>query len=85
MTPNLLRLPGREKPEPVRMIAYEFYWIDKKGDSHFFAILPERRKNPERITEESIMKWGKMVLGGSWLSRNLYFIKVEIPRNSKKY
>jgi len=65
------------------MIAYEFYWVDKEGESHFFAILPERRKNPERITEESVMKWGKMVLGGNRLARNLYFIKVEVPQNSK--
>ena len=33
------------------MALYEFYWVDKGGEDHFFAILPERRKNPERITE----------------------------------
>jgi hypothetical protein len=85
MTPSPLRLAVKEEPELLRMIAYEFYWVDKRGESHFFAILPERRKNPERITEESIMKWGKMVLGGNRLSRNLYFIQVEVPQNSKKY
>jgi hypothetical protein len=85
MTPNLQSLFAEEEPQTLSMIAYEFYWIDKRGESHFFAILPERRKNPERITEKSIMKWGKMVLGGNQFYRNLYFIEVEVPQNSKKY
>ena len=85
MTSNLLSLFVEEEPKALRMIAYEFYWVDKRGESHFFAILPERRKNPKRITEESIMKWGKMVLGGNRLSQNLYFIKVEVAPSSKKY
>ena len=66
------------------MIAYEFYWVDKKSEDHFFAILPERRKSPERITEESIMKWGRMVLGDVRKTPNFYFIQVEVPENSKK-
>ena len=60
-------------------MAYEFYWVDERGEDHFFAILPERRKNPERITEESIMKWGGMVLGDNRSSKNIYFVHVEIP------
>ena len=82
MIQNPLRLAVKEDLEDSPMIAYEFYWVDKRGESHFFAILPERRKNPERITEESIMKWGKMVLGGNRLSQKLYFIKVEVPDSS---
>ena len=66
------------------MIAYEFYWVDKEGESHFFAILPERRKNPETITEESIMKWGRMVIGGNKKAKDFYFIQVEVLENSKK-
>jgi len=62
------------------MVAYEFYWVDKKGEAHFFAILPERRKNPERITEESIMKWGRMV---NRTSGNIYFMQVEVPQVSE--
>ena len=81
MPQNLPRLAVKGKTEHSSMIAYEFYWVDKRGESHFFAILPERRKNPERITEGSIMKWGKMIFGGSRLLRNLYFVKVEVPPN----
>ena len=65
------------------MIAYEFYWVDKKGEAHFFAILPERRKNPERITEKSIMKWGRMVSDGNRNSQIMYFVQLEVPENSK--
>lgn len=64
------------------MIAYEFYWADKRGESHFFAILPERRKNPERITEESVMKWGKIVSPNSGV---IYFIQIEVPEVLEKY
>jgi len=65
------------------MIAYEFYSVDKKGETHFLGILPERRKNPGRITEKSVMKWGKMILGDNRNSQNLYFIKVVAPDTSK--
>jgi hypothetical protein len=40
------------------MTAYEFYWHDKGGRVHLLGILLEIRKNPERITQESIMNWG---------------------------
>jgi hypothetical protein len=67
------------------MIAYEFYSVDKRGEAHFFAILPERRKNPERITEKSVMKWGRMLLSDNPNSQFMYFVQVEVPENSKKY
>jgi len=67
------------------MIAYEFYSVDRRGEPHFFAILPERRTNPERITEKSVMKWGRMLLGDKQNSQITYFVQVEVPENSKKY
>ncbi len=45
------------------MVAYEFYWCDEKAKEHCIGILPERRKIPERITQESILNWGWMVVG----------------------
>ena len=59
------------------MVAYEFYWGDEKEGAHLIGILPERRKNPERINQESIMKWGKKVLGESTGINNFFFIQVE--------
>jgi hypothetical protein len=60
------------------MTAYEFYWEDLEGRPHFFGILPERRKKPERITHESVMNWGRMVLGNRAGIRKIYFVQVEV-------
>jgi hypothetical protein len=55
------------------MVAYEFYWRDPKGGYQIIGVLPERRKNPMRITMESVMNWGKMCLGNDVDSKNLFF------------
>ena len=55
------------------MVAYEFYWLDPKGGYQIIGVLPERRKNPMRITKESVMNWGKMLLGNDVDSKNLFF------------
>lgn len=56
------------------MVAYEFYWRDDKGKNHLIGILPERRKNPERITSESIMNWVRLVTD----AKDVFFIPIEI-------
>ncbi len=63
------------------MVAYEFYWHDEEGESHFIGILPERRKAPERITRESILNWGRMAIGGEGDPNYIYFVQIEV--NSK--
>jgi len=45
------------------MVAYEFYWRDSTKGFELIGILPERRKDPKRISQASIMNWGKMILG----------------------
>ena len=59
------------------MLAYEFYWLDETESAHFVGMLPERRKKQERITQESILNWGKMVIGDSSDVKDIYFVKVE--------
>jgi hypothetical protein len=61
------------------MTAYEFYYRDAKG-VHLIGILPERRKNPERIDRESIMRWIRMVLGDhpTVEDNDLFFVQVEV-------
>ena len=59
------------------MVAYEFYCRDEKGKEHLIGILPERRKNPERITKESVLNWGWKVVGDSSDVNNIYFVQVE--------
>ncbi len=55
------------------MVAYEFYWRDPKGRYRIIGVLPERRKNPMRITMESLMNRGKMLLGNDVDSKNIFF------------
>lgn len=73
---NLVSLNIRKETPP--MTAYEFYWKDQEGKEHFLGALPERRKNPERITDESIKKWGRLIIGDWAMMNNFYFIQVEI-------
>jgi len=61
------------------MVAYEIYLHDgNMGEFNLLGILPERRKDPLRITWESIVKWGRLVAGDSVDIRNMYFIQIEI-------
>ncbi len=61
----------------LAMLAYEFYWVDEIEKAHFIGILPERRKKAERITQESILNWGKMVVGENTEVKEMYYVKVE--------
>ena len=60
------------------MIAYEFYSRDETGTEHLIGILPERRREPERITNDSILKWGWNVIGNHSGVENIYFLRVEM-------
>ena len=60
------------------MVAYEFYVNDDIEEFHLLGILPERRKDPLRITKESIVKWGQLVAGDSVDIHNMYFIQIEV-------
>ncbi len=65
------------------MIAYEFYWRDETDKEHFIGILPERRENPERITVESVLKWGWKVIGDDADVNKIYFVQTEINGSGK--
>ena len=60
------------------MVAYEFYWRDETGKEYFIGILPERRKNPERITKESALNWGWKVIGNQSDVNDIYFVQLEM-------
>jgi hypothetical protein len=60
------------------MIAYEFYLRNEKGDK-LVGVLPERRRDPKRITFESIMNWGRILCDHTRIdAKNIYFIQVEV-------
>jgi hypothetical protein len=44
------------------VVGYELYWHDPIKGYQLIGVLPERRKNPKRITKESVLNWGKNIL-----------------------
>ena len=66
-----------ECEEEKQSVFYEFYWNDPIKGYEFVGTLPERRQDPQRITEESIIAWGKKSFFG--LDANtarIFFIRV---------
>jgi len=62
----------------MEMVVYKLYKHDQTEEAHLIGILPERRKDPERITEESILNWGKEVMGENSDNNEIYFIQTEM-------
>ena len=60
------------------MVAYELYFLYQTGGYKIIGVLPERRKNPERITQESILNWGETIFGKGLKTRDCFFIQVMI-------
>ena len=46
------------------MVAYEL-WCKSATGCPFIAILPERREDPRRITYQSVINLGRLILGQS--------------------
>jgi len=47
------------------MRGYKFYWYDDVYGYQFVRTMPERRKDPTRITDESIINLARKVFGGN--------------------
>ena len=60
------------------MVAYELYVYDKLKGYQLIGILPERRKDPKRITKESVLKWGRMLLGDGADNYNIIFTQITV-------
>ncbi len=60
------------------MVVYELYWLDPTGEYQLIGVLPEKRKNPMRITKDAVMNWGKMLLGDDVDSKNIFFKRLTI-------
>jgi hypothetical protein len=70
------------------MIVYKFYLRDAiKGDI-FLGALPERRKNPRRVTEESteesIINWGRKYFGKNGKDKDIFFIKTVLEETEER-
>jgi len=64
------------------MIAYAFYWLEEIDKIHFIGLLPERRKNPERITQESISHFVRTILGNKADIDDLFFIEIMLDEST---
>ncbi len=64
------------------MMAYEFYWIDEAKGYELLGVLPERRKNPARITDKTVLGWADKLFGSKFGTKDFYFIKVTIDDNT---
>lgn len=60
------------------MLVYELYSFDKKKGYELIGILPERRRNPARITRHSVMNWGRVLLGANVDNRSLFFKRLTV-------
>jgi hypothetical protein len=64
------------------VVGYELYWRDPIKGYQLIGVLPERRKNPNRITKESILNWGEKYFGNNLNLNDLFFIEVVINGES---
>jgi hypothetical protein len=59
------------------MMVYEFYWRDPVKGYQILGVLPERRKNPTRITKESVLNWGEKFFGNNLNLNDMFFTETE--------
>ena len=60
------------------MVAYEFYLRNEMNEFQLIGILPERRRKPERINPESILNWGKEVLGNEVSLNDIFYVTMVV-------
>ncbi len=56
-------------------VHYVFYFNDGQEDN-LIGVLKERRKIKKRVTEESILKWGRLAAGSHVDPNSLFYITV---------
>ena len=64
------------------MDAYEFYWRDPIKGYRLIGVLPEKRKNPARITRESVINLARELLGDKVDANEIFFVKIAKDENT---
>ena len=64
------------------MDAYEFYWRDPIKGYRLIGVLPEKRKNPARITRESVINLARELLGDNVDANEIFFVKITKDENT---
>ena len=71
------------------MIVYKFYLRDAINGDIFLGALPERRRNPQRVseesTEESVINWGRTYFGKNAKDEDIYFIETVLEEREKRH
>ena len=68
------------------MEVYKFYLCDKmKHRFDHVGVLPERRMNPERISDESIINWGKKYFSKDVKNEDIFFIESVLEESEKGF
>jgi hypothetical protein len=60
------------------MLVYELYIFTVNKGYELIGVLPERRKNQMRMTKESVVRWGRMLLDDDLNSTDIFFKPVAI-------
>jgi hypothetical protein len=64
------------------MVAYEYYWRNAMRGYELIGVLPERRKDINRITQKSIIGFGKKFWGDNVGIDNILFIRITIDKTT---
>ena len=68
------------------MIAYKFFLLDAmKNRFDHVGVLPERRMDPERITDESIVNWGRKYFGKDAKDEDIFFTESVLEDSDKGF
>jgi len=66
------------------MVVYQVYSHDMINGYELIGVLPERRKNPMRITRESVINWGKTLLDYDGEGKSIIFKAVRIDSRTAR-
>jgi len=64
------------------MTAYEFYFRDESGERYLIGVLPERRSDQERITDESVINWARSLLGDESGVNNVSYSTISLEKRN---
>jgi hypothetical protein len=63
--------------EEYPMKVYEVYELNQTTrDGVMIGILPERRKDHSRATADSVLNWGRVLLGEKAKNTNIFFVEI---------
>jgi hypothetical protein len=60
------------------MVVYTIYYFEEEEKIRFIGFLPEKRKNPERITQKSIYNYVRTILGHEANEDKIYYFQLTL-------